>query len=259
MGDQCAGQSERGIGDGAEADLIAGLPTGRSSTNSTSPVSSYMSAQSASSSSSTNKPKPSWSANKELLEQLIEMGISSVAAKKALYHTGNSSVEVAAAWIFEDPNPDLETPLELDPSLEEVVASVCRSGATAADRPMKTIREIYKMVFVVNSQLEMGVGKIAAQVAHGALGLHQLLLQNESKYGDSIIKWFEYGETKIVLRGESSDHLIRLEKDAMDAGLPAYLVQDAGKTQVRAGSTTVLAIFGRVDLVDNVTGSLRLL
>lgn len=259
MSDQCTGQSERGIGDGAEADLIAGLPTGRSSTNSTSPVSSYMSAQSASSSSSSNKPKASWSANKELLEQLIEMGISSVAAKKALYHTGNSSVEVAAAWIFEDPNPDLETPLELDPLLDEVVASVCRSGATATDRSMKTIREIYKMVFVVNSQLEMGVGKIAAQVAHGALGLHQLLLQNESKYGDSIIKWFEYGETKIVLRGESSEHLVRLEKDAMDAGLPAYLVQDAGKTQVRAGSTTVLAIFGRVDLVDTVTGSLRLL
>lgn len=255
MSDQLTAQSERGIGDGAEADLIAGLPS-RSSINSDSPVSSYMS-QGAS--SSTGKVNTSWTVNKELMEKLVEMGIASVTAKKALYYTGNSSVEVAAAWIYENPDADLETPLELDPSVEEITASIATSGATAAERSIRAMRQIYKMVFVVNSELEMGVGKIAAQVAHAALGLHQILLQDESKYGDSLFKWFEYGETKIVLRGDSTEHLVRLETEAMEIDLPCYMVQDAGKTQVRAGSTTVLAIFGRVDLVDSVTGSLRLL
>lgn len=115
------------------------------------------------------------------------------------------------------------------------------------------------MVFVVNSDLNMGVGKTAAQVAHAALGLNQLLLQNESRYGGSLICWVETGETKIVLKGDSSAHLMQLEKAGMDAGLPVYLVQDAGKTQVPAGSTTVLSMFGRVDLVDSITGTLRLL
>jgi PTH2 family peptidyl-tRNA hydrolase len=115
------------------------------------------------------------------------------------------------------------------------------------------------MVFVVNTSLEMGVGKTAAQVAHAALGMHQILLQGEPKFGDSLLKWFEFGETKIVLKGDSTKHLVDIEKRAMEMGLPTYLVQDAGKTQVPVGSTTVLSIFGRVDVVDRVTGTLRLL
>lgn len=115
------------------------------------------------------------------------------------------------------------------------------------------------MVFVVNSSLAMGVGKTCAQVAHAALGMHHLLLQDENEYGYYIIKWSEFGETKIVLKGDSTQHLIDLEQKALEIGLPTYLVQDAGKTQVPEGSITVLCIFGRIDLVDNVTGSLRLL
>ena len=115
------------------------------------------------------------------------------------------------------------------------------------------------MVFIVNSSLEMGVGKIAAQVAHAALGMHQILLQDESKFGESVIRWFEFGETKIVLKGESTQHLIELEKRALELGLPTYLVQDAGKTQVKSGSTTVLCLYGQTDRVDQVSGRLRLL
>lgn len=36
------------------------------------------------------------------MTRLMEMGISSPTAKNALYNTGNSSVEVAIAWIFEN-------------------------------------------------------------------------------------------------------------------------------------------------------------
>ena len=44
------------------------------------------------------------------------------------------------------------------------------------------------------------------------------------------------------------------------AGLPTYVVQDAGRTEVAAGSCTVLAIGpGAKDKVDTVTGELKLL
>lgn len=185
-----------------------------------------------------------WQANQEYLKVLMSMGISRNAAEKALFYTGNRSPDLAAAWIFENPEADLETPLDAeadDVSDEDVVA------------------ELYKMVFVVNMSLEMGTGKLAAQVAHAALGMHRLLLQDENKYGEMMLQWVDFGETKIVLRGDNTQHLVELERKALSLSLPTYLVQDAGKTQIAAGSTTVLCVMGRIDIVDEVTGSLRLL
>lgn len=45
---------------------------------------------------------PDWTPSPELMTWLTEMGISVAVAKNALYNTGNSSVEVAIAWIFEN-------------------------------------------------------------------------------------------------------------------------------------------------------------
>ena len=44
--------------------------------------------------------------------------------------------------------------------------------------------------------------------------------------------WEECGCPKIVLKVESKDQLLELEKKAVDAGLNTYVVCDAGKTQV---------------------------
>jgi peptidyl-tRNA hydrolase, PTH2 family len=51
-----------------------------------------------------------------------------------------------------------------------------------------------------------------------------------------------------------------LKASAKAAGLPTFEVHDAGRTQVAAGSKTILAIgpAGRSD-IDKVTGKLRLL
>ena len=53
--------------------------------------------------------------------------------------------------------------------------------------------DLYKMVFVVNMDLGMGVGKVAAQVAHAALGLHRLMIDNTGKWGEMMISWEQYG------------------------------------------------------------------
>lgn len=187
-----------------------------------------------------------WQPNKEYLKVLIGMGVSKNAAEKALFYTGNKSPDLAAAWIFEHQDMDLETPLEAE-------------ADDVTDEDSEMLTEVYKMVFVVNTGLEMGTGKIASQVAHAALGIHRLLLQDENKYGDMVLRWEEFGEVKVVLRGDSTQHLVELERQAMSLNLPTYLVQDAGRTQIPHGSTTVLCIMGRIDIVDKVTGSLRLL
>jgi len=50
--------------------------------------------------------------NEELVGQMMDMGICRNGAVKALYWTGNQSALAASNWIFDQPDRDLETPLE---------------------------------------------------------------------------------------------------------------------------------------------------
>jgi len=177
-------------------------------------------------------------ANEEYVGQLVSMGFSQGKAEKALFYTGNHSTEQAATWIIENP------------------------GATSDDDSSSSDGlgfPSYKMVFVVNHSLGMGVGKVAAQVAHATLGLHKDLLQNQEKYGQMLLAWEMSGQTKIVLKGESTEQLKELHVKARAADLPCCLIRDAGRTQIASGSTTVLSIVGLSEKVNEITGKLRLL
>jgi len=48
----------------------------------------------------------------ELVSQIMDMGICRNGAVKALYWTGNQSALAASNWIFDQPDRDLDTPLE---------------------------------------------------------------------------------------------------------------------------------------------------
>ncbi|XP_050815788.1 SRSF protein kinase 2-like isoform X9 [Gopherus flavomarginatus] len=169
-------------------------------------------------------------ADEALLSPLRELGVPEAAARRALALTGNVSAEAAAQLYF----GSLETQ-------EQVDGGGC-----------------YKMVFVVNTELAMGVGKIAAQVGHAAVGLYQLI-QEKSTGRKMICQWDEYGAKKVVVQGSNTAHLMDLQALALSLELPTYLVQDAGRTQVPTGSYTVLAIIGEEEIVNQVTGKLRLL
>jgi PTH2 family peptidyl-tRNA hydrolase len=49
------------------------------------------------------------------------------------------------------------------------------------------------MVFVVNMELNMGVGKVAAQCAHAALALHRIMIDNADKFGEMMMSWEQFG------------------------------------------------------------------
>lgn len=49
----------------------------------------------------------------------------------------------------------------------------------------------FKMTFIVNTSLKMGVGKIAAQVGHACLGLYRDMLKNNME--DDLSQWEEIG------------------------------------------------------------------
>lgn len=185
----------------------------------------------------------------ELLTILTSLGFSRNASIKALYYTGNSNADLAAAWVIENQHrSNIDAPLNEDESDVSDEAEYLPEGV-----------DFYKMVFIVNAELNMGVGKTAAQVAHAALGLHRTLLDDPQKFGQMLMSWEQFGETKIVTKGDNVAQLMTLAEKASSLGLPHYIVHDAGKTQIAAGSTTVLAIMGKLDVVDSITGSLSLL
>ncbi|EKM75478.1 hypothetical protein AGABI1DRAFT_116320 [Agaricus bisporus var. burnettii JB137-S8] len=72
-------------------------------------------------------------------------------------------------------------------------------------------------------------------------------------------RWERAGQTKVALRCSSEDELLDLQAKAKSLRLCARSIRDAGRTQIAAGSRTVLGIAGPTRLVNQVTSKLRLL
>jgi len=115
----------------------------------------------------------------------------------------------------------------------------------------------FKQVIVARTDLGMGKGKLAAQVAHASLAGAEEALRTKREWYE---QWKEQGQAKVVVRGASEDELVQLMKAARTMGLPTALIQDRGLTQLEPGTSTCLAVGPAPSpLVDKVTGQLRLL
>lgn len=133
-----------------------------------------------------------------------------------------------------------------------------------------------KMTLVVRQDLKMGTGKIAAQCAHAAVGVVEMVITHRDRRcnppetcdPDSQVRhwvaWYDVwnltGCTKVVLKCPDEDSMMAVARQAKADGLPLYVIRDAGRTQIAAGSKTVVAVGPAPKrLVDKVTGNLKLL
>lgn len=117
--------------------------------------------------------------------------------------------------------------------------------------------EPLKLALVVRSDLRLSKGKAAAQCAHAAIACYERAARSQA---DVLRAWLSSGQPKIVLRCESLADLERLQRDARAAGVIEAAVMDAGRTQVAAGTVTVLGVGpGRQRDVDALVGQLKLL
>ncbi|KAL5495607.1 hypothetical protein ACEPAI_1070 [Sanghuangporus weigelae] len=112
-----------------------------------------------------------------------------------------------------------------------------------------------KLALIVRTDLGMSSGKIAAH--HATLACYKSL----NKSNPALLRrWERAGQSKVTLRAENEEELDTLEAMARSLNLCARSIHDAGRTQIAAGSRTVVGIGpGPSRLVNQVTGKLRLL
>ncbi|OAV91861.1 hypothetical protein, variant [Puccinia triticina 1-1 BBBD Race 1] len=120
-----------------------------------------------------------------------------------------------------------------------------------------------KLVLVVRGDLGMTKGKIAAQCSHATLACYKTLVKSNPAL---LRHWERSGQAKIALKlektecGTEEDEMLLLKAKARSLGLCAQDICDAGRTQIAAGSRTVLGIGpGPVGLINQVTRHLKLL
>jgi peptidyl-tRNA hydrolase, PTH2 family len=115
----------------------------------------------------------------------------------------------------------------------------------------------HKLVLCVRTDLKMQKGKIAAQVGHATLGAYKAAAR---AHPNAVRVWERHAQPKIAVQIRSHAEARELDAAARRKGLVTYMVHDAGRTQIAAGSMTVIAIGpGPASVVNSVTGHLKLL
>ena len=95
------------------------------------------------------------------------------------------------------------------------------------------------MVLLVRTDLKMGAGKVAVQCSHASLGAFK---RASSTHPERVRLWTKSGQRKVALGVDSEVALRKLQIDAGGAALPFFVCMDAGLTEVKGNTKTVLAI-----------------
>ena len=115
----------------------------------------------------------------------------------------------------------------------------------------------YKMVIVTRKDLKLSLGKLAAQVAHAAVACALSTKKNNSKWFNN---WQREGGKKAIVKTDNVKDFFILKEKAENLDIGAHIIEDAGHTEIPAGTKTVLGIGpAPSNLIDQVTGDLSLL
>jgi len=118
-------------------------------------------------------------------------------------------------------------------------------------------KEKLKQVIVVRSDLAMSKGKLAVQVAHGAVGS---FIGTEHRNAEMARIWIRQGQKKVVVSVAGLAELDNIEKQLRISDLVFEKIADAGRTELAPGTATCIGIGPDVEAeIDKITGGLPLL
>lgn len=110
-----------------------------------------------------------------------------------------------------------------------------------------------KQLIILREDLGISRGKEISQACHASLGAYR---KTDSK---TVSEWESSGARKIVV-SSGDEELEDLYARIKSKDIPAYLVKDAGKTEIEPGTVTALGV-GPVEesKIDSITGELKLI
>jgi peptidyl-tRNA hydrolase, PTH2 family len=115
----------------------------------------------------------------------------------------------------------------------------------------------FKQVIIVRRDVNMGTGKIAAQVAHAAVMGAEKVKASRKEWFKS---WLAAGQAKVVVKVKNIEELMDVRMRAEELNLPVVQVHDSGLTQIPSGTITCIGIGpAPSELIDKVTFELKLL
>lgn len=109
----------------------------------------------------------------------------------------------------------------------------------------------YKQVFIVNSDLGMGKGKIAGQVAHAVVYYMEeflLYLQGRAPENEKLFERFiawreeEHGLMKKIVLKATEEEMKKILCELAVKGIEKFAVYDRGLTQIADGSFTCIIV-----------------
>lgn len=101
----------------------------------------------------------------------------------------------------------------------------------------------YVCYVFVNQELGMGCGKKCGQVGHGIGAIYRGIEYKSTYLKDCFEKWEQSGTKKIIMKAKD-----KAELEEISNNNPSELVYDAGRTQIPAGSLTVVALYPKVHI-----------
>lgn len=153
-------------------------------------------------------------------------------------------------------------PSDSDVSTESYTDTESDDEIDIDSTPLNEIPGEVRMTLVVRQDLKMGKGKAAAQCSHATLALYKKITDPHSPaYNPEMVSRWEHGngQAKITLQVPDQDGMDLLFAQAMSLGVNAYVVHDAGRTQIAAGSATVLGLGpAPKSVIDQITHDLKL-
>lgn len=199
-------------------------------------------------------PSPAAAAPKAATPPVAHTAVAAAAAAVTA-HRADAAAAAASKAAATAPAPSVAPPaVEHDSDDDDDDQLIAESAAAGQ---ASVLPSEHKMVLVVRNDLGMGKGKIGAQCGHATLGAYKRAVK---KTPAAVASWSRWGQAKICVKVNSEAELLEIEQLAAALGIPHYTVADAGRTQIEAGSLTVLAVGpAPVAQINEVTGHLKLL
>lgn len=147
--------------------------------------------------------------------------------------------------IFEEIYEEEEEEEEEMPITNEFIAKLKQNIKT--DKPLGA-------VFIIRKDLKMGKGKILAQCGHATLGIFVKVLNNIPFLAEGT---WRKGFPKKYFYCNSEKEMDECVSKAMNLGFLTEKIHDAGRTQIAAGSATVVSIGPiPIDRIPEICGNL---